>query len=119
MDSYFSNTDILFDDESVLHKSDFNMAQSESKLISVLCNCLNKDLPWCFIHDKVNEKLIDDVTVNGVFGFMCEFLGSVPLYRPGKMLKCQKLLPWACEAHTIVTQSGCPNYQSSRIEVVT
>ena len=47
------------------------------------------------------------------------FVGPVPLYRPGEVLECQHLLQWACEANIIVEQRGCANYQSSRIKFAT
>ena len=97
--------------------SGFNIANSESMLVEHLCTCGNRDLPWCFVHEKVNENCI----VNRVndFVFMCEFTTPVPLFRPGKVLKCENLVQWACEAHSIVAASGLPNYQCSRIKVPT
>ena len=50
---------------------------------------------------------------------MCEFNTPVPLFRPGKVLKCENLVQWACETHSIVAARGLPNYQYSRIKVPT
>ena len=97
--------------------SAFNIANSESVLVEHLCTCGNRDLPWCFVHEKVNEN--QTCIVNKVNVFMCEFNTPVPLFRPGKVLKCENLVQWACEAHSIVAASGLPNYQYSRIKVST
>ena len=97
----------------------FNIANSESILVDHLCTCGNRDLPWCFVHDKVIEN--QNCIVNKItdFGFMCDLTPPVPLFRPGKVLKCKNLVQWAYEAHSIVAASGLPNYQCSRIKVPT
>ena len=95
------------------------IAMSESEFVVDLCTCGNRALPWCFIHEKVNENQVCNVNKADDFGFMCQFTSPVPLFRPGKVLTCDNLTQWACEAHAMVAASGLPNYQYSRIKVPT
>ena len=94
----------------------FNKAHDESDLLADLCNCDSVHSNWCFIHDKVNEKQVYSITKSNDFGFLCNEYPPLPLFRPGRELMCENLLQWA---HTIVSTTKCPNYQSARIKIPT
>ena len=53
------------------------------------------------------------------FWFVCNIYPPVPLFRPGRELHCVDQVHWGFEAHAIVAQSHCPNYQGARIKVPT
>ena len=55
---------------------------------------------------SIMQFVIDTVHKVNEFGFMCEYNNPVSLFRPGKVLKCENLVQWACEAHSIVAASG-------------
>ena len=97
---------------------ELNAVQTESKLISQLCNCGSKDQYWCFIHDKVLQSTSGDISFTDKdFGFMAKSTLHVPLFQPARDIECTDLRKWAWDAHTIVKRMGCPNYLSARIRV--
>ena len=56
---------------------DFNIAMSESAHVKDLCTCGNRDLPWCFIHEKVIDKQACVVNKVNEFEFICDFNAPV------------------------------------------
>ena len=42
-----------------------------------------------------------------------------PLFKPGRTLPTKDLKAWAIEAHQLVRQSNCPNYEQARVRVPT
>ena len=92
---------------------------SESMFVLCLCACNDPEALWCFVHNSVNEKRIDCVKGNKDFGFICHTYPPLPLFRPGRELHCSDQVQWAIQAHTIVAESHCPNYQGARIKVPT
>ena len=79
----------------------------EQGLTLVFCSRKRNENQKCFVN-RIND-----------FGFMCEFTPPVPLFQPGKVLKCENLVQWACQAHSIVAASGLPNCQYNHIKVPT
>ena len=92
---------------------------SETQLIEKLCNCLSKGVDWCFIHNTVKGDIKWDNGLNTQFGFISQFYIPVPLFRPSIMVDEKNLLQWACDAHALVSATGCPNYKLARIKVPT
>ena len=96
-----------------------NNGCSESVFLSHLCSCNDPEALWCFVHNSVNEKEIYCVNRSKDFGFVCDMYPPLPLFRPGIQLECVDLIQWAFQAHTIVADSLCPNYQGARVKVPT
>ena len=117
-------TEILSEENSVGCNTCFDMfvlnrARDESYLLVDLCNCDSVHSNWSFIHDKVNDKQVYYLTKSNDFGFLSNGYPPFPLFRPGQELRCENLLQWSCDAHTIVSATKCSNYQSVRIKVPT
>ena len=97
----------------------FNRARRESRLLEDLCTCNTSIGTWCFIQNVVNTMKVCSVTKSNDFGFRCEVYPPPPLFSPGRVLDCDNLIQWVCEAHTIVSATKRPNYQVARIKVPT
>ena len=110
------NWSILSDSHNM---SVFNRARKESRLLDDLCTCNTPLSTWCFIHNKISTVNARAITKSNDFGFRCEIYPSPPLFSPGRVLDCDNLIQWACEAHTIVAATKCPNYRVARIKVPT
>ena len=111
------------DDLSDEDLTDFSHPRASSTQMSALSdNETSKEMPYLqFL--KENEKIQKRVQkqLKRLQGQPrgTTSSGNKTIKSQGRVLDCDNLIQWACEAHTIVAATKCPNYRVARIKVPT
>ena len=116
----------VYDSKSVIDSLSIDMSNkglneefSETCRIDQLCNCRNKNLSWCFVHNNGYTQHMLPVNKDSNFVFISHASIPTPLLLPLQLIDSDNLIEWVFIADQVVASSKCFNYKSPRIKVPT
>ena len=65
-------------------------AKERLSLINQLCNCSDKYMHWCFLHNNVTEKHIYSFKKRNKFYFISHSLSPTPLFLPPQVVESRQ-----------------------------